>query len=144
MPGGGQVSCGADAILTLDADTYIRYLIYFERWIPSIVGNCGYTGTDSGGICMDWVNLDLSLDSTSWTNYFFWGDANAGNNGSLINPADPIELDNQGFPETELVVGSGVVVPVYGTYRYLRIGTSDCGPPGNSDPAEVDAIVIYP
>lgn len=140
------MGCGSPATIDLEADIYVRYLVYYESLRSSLRDDCGFPGApDVPGICMDWVWVEAGLDGSIWTNYFFWGDVDGGNNGSLINTYAPDEFDNQPFPASELVDGSGIVIPVYDVIHYIRIGTSDCpGAGGDDDPAQVRDLHVYP
>jgi len=84
---------------------------------------------------MDWVYLNLTGSFGSAPGILFWGDGNSGNNGSLGDYLGlGTEVDNQSMPGIY-----SVTVNVYGTYRYIEIGTTDC-----VDPAQVRGLEVYP
>jgi hypothetical protein len=127
------ITCGSDIIIDLGAPTAIGTLVYYEHYNPT---NCG------GGICLDWVIIELSLSADGpWTPYFYWGDGSGSNNGDILPYHFASgELDNEHVPATELYNLYGIRILVGGTYRYVRVSA----PMGCDDPAQVDAIDILP
>ncbi len=135
-PDGDQldIGCGSNAIVDLGDQTWIDTLIFYEFYNP---WGCG------GGVCLDWILIDLSQSTSGpWTQYFYWGDSDGGNNGNvqLYHFPGGVEPDNESIPPAELYGLSGILVDVGGTYRYVRLrAPSPCG-----DPAQVDAIDTLP
>jgi hypothetical protein len=129
-----EVGCGSGYVVDLSAPTWIGTLVFYEFYNP---GGCG------GGVCLDWIYIDLSEASSGpWTQVFYWGDSNGSNNGNVLpyHFASGVELDNEIIPVSELLDNSGMLIPVGGTYRYVRLtAPSPCG-----DPAQVDGIDILP
>ena len=128
-----DLNCGSSLILDLGTLNQIDALIYYEFYNP---GGCG------GGICLDWVIIELGETYEGpWTEIFNWGDTDAGNNGDVRPYHYSIqEFDNEAIPLTELSYGHGILIPVDGIYRYVQIYAPDpCG-----DPAQIDAIDILP
>lgn len=147
MPNGGEISCGAPYTIDLGQEVFMRYLVYTEDYLDSI-DECPGIPSDpppGPGICMDWVYLDFCRSEGSCVNSLFnWGDGNLSNNGSLGSSYSS-EDDNQGVPAGSLTGGDGITVWINDAFRYIIIGTNDCGPPqAYGDPAEVHAITIYP
>jgi hypothetical protein len=123
-------------ILDLGGPTQIGTLIFYEFLNP--------TGCN-GGICLDWVIIDLSDAEphpwpTPWPRrIFYWGDSDSTNNGSVPPTYFPPELPNAAIPPADLYNGWGIQIHVNGVYRYVRIAA----PPGCSDPAQIDSIEIW-
>lgn len=126
-----EVGCGNGILVDLGSQTWIGTLVYYEVENPS----------DPGYIALDWVMLYVSDDSTGpWTLIFYWGDADPGNNGDVPSNYYPPENDNQRISMAELYNGTGIRIPVGGTYRYVLVQV----PPGCGDPAQVDGIEVLP
>jgi hypothetical protein len=75
---------------------------------------------------------------------FYWGDTDGANNGTILPYHFPPEADNAGIPASELYNGglpypTGIIVPIGGIYRYIRIGA----PAGCQDSAQIDSIEIW-
>lgn len=129
-----DISCGTGELVDLGAQVWIDTLILYEFYNP---GGCG------GGICLDWIYVDLSDSADGpWTQYFYWGDTNGGNNGNVEAYHFPggVEQDNEIIPPAELLNNSGILIGVGGAYRYVRLtAPNPCG-----DPAQVDSIDYLP
>jgi hypothetical protein len=135
-----NVGCGSSVIIDLGQPTQIGTLVFYEAFSPACATAQG------GGICLDWVYIDLSASGTGpWINYFNWGDGNTGNNGD-VPPSHYLdadgEADNEEIPSSVLNYppsGIGIAVGT-NTYRYIRFSA----PPGCGDPAQIDSIDIIP
>ncbi len=131
-----NMACGSSLVIDLGVETYIGTLVYYEYYNPD---DC------SGGICLDWVYVDLTndVDNGPWTLAFYWGDTDSSNNGTNILPYhyDPIgEADNEVIPAGELHLDSGIFIPVGGAFRYIRFNA----PNPCYDTSQVDSIEIWP
>ena len=109
-----------------------------------------FENTGCGGICLDWVRVDVSNDGANWVTVFNWGDGKPDNNTNIASYSGGNELDNAPIPAAALYCSNGYCtgieidvdalgpVPV-GGYRYIRIWSPLN--PGN-DGSEVDSIEI--
>ena len=105
-----------------------------------------------GGICLDWVRVDVSADNVNWVTAFNWGDGNPDDNTSIASYSGSNETDNAPIPAADLYCSNGFcsgieididalgAVPPSG-YRYIRIW-SPLNP--DNDGSEVDALLIFP
>jgi hypothetical protein len=128
-----DLGCGSEAIVDLGAQIWIDDLIFYEYLNP---GGC------DGGICLDWVVIEVSNIYTGpWTEVFYWGDTNDFNNGSVEAYHYAVtEVDNEVIHTSELYNGRGILVPLNGAYRYVRFyAPVPCG-----DPAQIDSIDTLP
>jgi hypothetical protein len=132
------IVCGKSVIVDLGQITNILTLIFYEVEQPS---EC------KGGICLNWVIIELSKSTTSgWTRYFYWGDYDPNNNGNVrpyhFKPTEkPPETDGEPIPNSELYKDQGVRITIGGIdYQYIRFTAPDkC-----SHPAQVDAVDYEP
>jgi len=124
----------------IDGDGHGGYdLVYYEREL----GTTGY-------VELDWVQVELSVDQSSWHTVFYWGDdvlANTDNtNIAAYGNDDDGEVDNESIPLADLwpsnTIQTGIAIDIRGlvpsgyAYRYIRISC----PSGGADPAEPDGI----
>jgi hypothetical protein len=130
-----NIMCGTSAVIDLGAPTQIGTLIFYE-----FINEMGC----HGGICLDWVILDLgNAPAEPWSRrVFYWGDANSDNNGSLPSTYYPPEISNQAIYPADLYHNWGIQIHVDGVYRYLRVSAPSTTE-GCSDPAQVDSIEIW-
>lgn len=134
-----NIMCDTGLILDLRAPTQIGTLIFYEFF--NEVG-C------SGGICLDWVIIDLSNANpdpwpTPWpVRIFYWGDTNGLNNGSIPPSYFPPELSNAVILPQDLYNSRGIQIHVDGIYRYIRVAAPSFAD-GCSDPAQIDSIEIW-
>jgi hypothetical protein len=146
LPNGSfvQIQCGS--YLDIDLDS---------AGVSHITSHTGYDFVDyeqagCGGICLDWVQIDVCGDPcTSWVTVFNWGDDIPDNNTNVASFAAGGEVDNKPIPGTALLNGSGITIDVdalgpvpSGGYRYIRVWSPINWP--NNDGAEVDSIDILP
>ncbi|MFQ6001080.1 MAG: hypothetical protein ACE5LG_05370, partial [Anaerolineae bacterium] len=127
----------------IDGDRYSGYdLVYYERDLDLL-----------GTVYMDWVQVELSADRSTWYTVFHWGDDDSTNTDNTNiaaygNDADG-EVDNEPIPITDLwpsnttpVYQTGIAIDIRGlapsgyAYRYIRISC----PLGGDDPSHVDSI----
>ena len=107
-----------------------------------------------GGICLDWVRIDVCEASCSnWITVFNWGDDIPDNNTNVASFTAGGETDNKPIPSAALHCNNGYCtgitidvdapgfppVPPSG-YRYIRIWSPINWP--DNDGAEVDSIEI--
>lgn len=134
-----NIMCGTDLILDLGGPTQIGTLIFYE-----FINEVGC----SGGICLDWVMIDLSSGNpdpwpTPWpARVFYWGDTNSLNNGSIPPTYFPPEVANVAIPPQDLFNGWGIQIHVDGVYRYIRLAAPSVED-GCSDPAQIDSLEIW-
>lgn len=102
---------------------------------------------------MDWVQVELSVDQSTWYTVFYWGDNDPTNTDNTNiaaygNDADG-EVDNEPIPIADLwpssttpVYRTGIAIDIRGLvpsgygYRYIRISC----PLGGGDPSEPDGV----
>jgi hypothetical protein len=130
-----NIMCGTSVVIDLGAPTQIGTLIFYE-----FINEMGC----HGGICLDWVVLDLgNAPAEPWSRrIFYWGDTNNDNNGSLPSTYYPPEISNQAIYPANLYHNWGIQIHVDGVYRYLRVSAPSTAE-GCSDPAQVDSIEIW-
>jgi uncharacterized repeat protein (TIGR01451 family) len=103
-------------------------------------------------IDLDWVQIEISADGSTWYTVFDWGDGapNPHTNVPVAPawcvPVAPDEADNCGILSSSLRNGTGVTINIDaivppGNYSWIRI-TSPASPGG--DGSDVDAIEILP
>jgi hypothetical protein len=140
------VAC--DSYLNIDLDAYAA---------PHITSHPGYDfvyfeQAACGGICLDWVRVDVSADNVNWVTAFNWGDGIPDNNTNVASYSAGGEDDNEPIPASALYCDSGYCTGVEidvdalgavppGGYRYIRIW-SPLNP--NNDGSEVDALLVFP
>lgn len=124
---------------------------------PHITSHAGYDfvffeQVACGGICLDWVRVEVSADAVNWVTVLDWGDGNPDDNTNIASYSADGEDDNEAIPSASLYCDSGYCsgiaidvdalgsVPLDG-YRYIRIW-SPLNP--NNDGSEVDALLIFP
>lgn len=134
-----NISCNSALILDLGASTQIGTLIFYE-----FINEVGC----SGGICLDWVIIDLSNANpdpwpTPWPRrIFYWGDEVGTNNGSIPPTYFPPEMSNQAILPVDLYHSWGIQIHVDGIYRYIRVAAPSLED-GCRDPAQIDSIEIW-
>jgi hypothetical protein len=134
-----NILCDTALILDLGAPTQIGTLIFYE-----FINEVGC----SGGICLDWVIIDLSDGDpdpwpTPWpARIFYWGDTVNANNGSIPPSYFPPEVANVAIVPQDLYNGWGIQIHVDGVYRYIRVAAPSLAD-GCSDPAQIDSIEIW-
>jgi len=113
-------------------------------------------------VLMDWVQVEISADGSTWFTVFFWGDGIPDTNTNLnINIIGGAEDDNRAFDPANAVfytspaplsISSGVTINIdaipgitTGTdYYWIRITAPQVGGTyGGNDGLEVDAILPY-
>lgn len=107
-----------------------------------------------GGICLDWVQVDVcDAACSSWVTVFNWGDGASDANTNVASFGADGEDDNEAIPGAALQCNNGYCtgitidvdalgpVPPSG-YRYIRVWSPINWP--DNDGAEVDAIEIVP
>lgn len=142
-PGGFIVLDMGEANGVIDGDEYGGYdLVHYERDLDLL-----------GIVYMDWIQIELSVDQSTWYTVFYWGDddpTNTDNTNIAVygNDADG-EVDNEPIPISDLwpsnttpVYQTGIAIDIRGlapsgyAYRYIRI----LCPLGGDDPSHVDSI----
>ena len=111
---------------------------------------------------MDWVQVEISADGSTWFTVFFWGDGIPDTNTNLnINIIGGVEGDNRAFDPANAVfytspaplsISSGVTIDIdaipgitMGTdYYWIQLTAPQIGGSyGDSDGLEVDSILPY-
>ena len=147
-PNGTFATIPCETYLSIDLDAFSA---------PHITSHTGYDfvyfeNTGCGGICLDWVRVDVSNDGTNWITVFNWGDGNPDINTNIASYTGGSEVDNAAIPSTALYCANsyctGIEIDVdamgpvpSGGYRYIRIWSPLN--PGN-DGSEVDSLLIFP
>ena len=135
-----NIACGSSLVIDLGSPApYIGTLIFYEFRNP-IPSAC------HGGVCLDQVVIDVSNSNgpqtTLWSlRIFYWGDADAANNGSIPLRYYPPEAHNAAIAGADLYNNQGIQIHVDGVYQYISVAPplENC-----SDPAQVDSIEIWP
>ncbi len=125
---------------------------------PHITSQAGYDFVyfehiGCGGICLDWVEVDVSRDGSTWVMAFNWGDGNPDNNTNIASYTGGGEVDNAPIPASALYCDSGYCTGIEidvnalgpvppGGYRYIRIWSPINWP--HNDGSEVDSLLIFP
>ncbi len=138
-----EIPCGTS--ITIDLDS---------AGAPHITSTVGYDFVyfehiGCGGICLDWVEVDVSADGTNWVMAFNWGDGNPDNNTNIASYTGGSEVDNAPIPASALYCDSGYCTGIEidvdalgsvppGGYRYIRIWSPINWP--DNDGSEVDSI----
>jgi hypothetical protein len=138
-----NIFCESPAIIDLGAPTQIGTLIFYEFLNPEV---CYYNScyqVCKGGICLNWVIIDLSETGDSWSSpgtqrSFYWGDSEVTNNGNIPATYFPTERSGVEIPPADLYNGHGIQIHVDGVYRYIRVA-----PPTCSNYAQLDSIEIW-
>jgi hypothetical protein len=147
-PDGTFATIACDTYLNIDLDAYSA---------PHITSHSGYDfvyfeQAACGGICLDWVRVDVSADNGNWVTIFNWGDGIPDNNTNIASYSAGGEDDNEPIPASALYCDSGHCTGIEidvdslgavpsGGYRYIRIW-SPRNP--NNDGSEVDALLVFP
>jgi uncharacterized repeat protein (TIGR01451 family) len=99
---------------------------------------------------MDWVQVEISSDGSTWYQVFYWGDpGGVPDTNTNVDIQDLIgdicltEIDNCHIPRDRLHNGTGIAINIdylvpAGSYPWIRISS-----PPSSDDSEVDAIQPY-
>ena len=140
IPQGTAMTIMFSPSIVADGDIGTPDFVYYERFAtPSLVE-------------MDWVQVEISSDGSTWYQVFYWGDPGGSPDTNtnldvqnLISDLCPTEIDNCQLPPARLYNNTGVTVDVDpfvppGNYSWIRI-TSPFSP--DNDPSEVDAIQPY-
>ena len=123
-----------------------------------IISNTGYDfvyfeQAACGGICLDWVRIDVSADNANWITVFNWGDNLPDANTNIAGYTGNNEIDNAPIPASALYCNNGFCTGIEidvkpfgpvppGGYRYIRIWSPLNWP--DNDGAEVDSLLIFP
>lgn len=149
LPNGtvAQIQCGSYLDIDLGSQRITSHPGYDFVDYESYSAACG-------GICLDWVQVDLcDAACSSWVTVFNWGDGIPDANTNVASFGADGEDDNEAIPGAALQCNNGFCtgitidvdalgpVPPSG-YRYIRIWSPINWP--NNDGAEVDAIEIVP
>jgi hypothetical protein len=100
---------------------------------------------------LDWVQVEISPDGSTWYQAFYWGDPGGSPDTNtnidvqnLIGDVCPTEMDNCNIPIARLYNSSpGITIDIdgivpAGNYPWVRITS-----PASTDPSEIDAIQPY-
>jgi hypothetical protein len=149
LPNGtfAQIQCGGFLDIDLDAVGQPRIT---SHPAPGAYDLVDYEKAACGGICLDWVQIDVCGDPcTSWVTVFNWGDGAPDNNSNVASFGADGEDDNEAISAAALLNNSGITIDVdalgpvpSGGYRYLRFWSPVNWP--NNDGAEIDSIEIVP
>jgi len=131
--------------ITADGNTTTPDFVYFE-----------YMLLPADEVLMDWVQVEISADGSTWFTVFFWGDgvSDANTNVAGIGPED----DNYSFnPASTFLyaspsaptIYSGVTIdidaitgsPAGTTYSWIRITAPDI-PPGSGNYGSADGLTL--
>ena len=134
MPDGEiyNLECGQQVIVNLGTPKQMVLMFFYEA----------QNQDQPGYIDLDWVIIEVGSNAEGpWSLVFNWGNTNASDNGSIHSyHYKNGEMDNEPVPFEELNEKTGILIGVGGSYQYIRISA----PPGCSDPAQIDAIRLYP
>jgi uncharacterized repeat protein (TIGR01451 family) len=92
-------------------------------------------------VLLDWVQLEISADGSTWYTVFFWGNGVADTNTNVnIDIISGAESDNRSFATTDLYNNSGITIDIDSItgistgieYWWIRI-TAPEYPPGSGD-----------
>jgi hypothetical protein len=119
--------------------------VYYERVAPPPA----VPPVTDPRVDMDWVQIQISSDGSTWYTVFYWGNGSSDGNSNVALPAGPwcaTETDNCGIPLTSLYNSTGVAINIdglvpAGSYPWIRI-TAPAGDAG--DGCDIDAIQILP
>lgn len=144
LPNGtiAELNCGTDLIVSLpptstiiaDGDSNFD-MVYYEY-------------ANAPGIQLDWVVVQIGTSSSGpWYTVFYWGDNIVDENTNIgqAGYGSPTEAVNAPISSADLYNNVGIAIDVdarvpFGTYSFVRFYS----PFGTSDPAQVDAISLYP
>jgi uncharacterized repeat protein (TIGR01451 family) len=127
--------------IVADGDPGTPDFVYYER------------SANPSSVELDWVQIEISSDGSTWYQVFYWGDSNPGvpdtNSNmdyvNLINDLCTFEEDNCSIPLNRMYNNTGVTIDIDGivpqaSYSWIRI-TSPVSP--NGDGSEIDAVQPY-
>ena len=114
-----------------------------------------YEWNNAGTVYLDWIIIELSVDTTMWYTAFYWGDgynSPMDDNTNIVSysndpghPTYPGEVDNEQIPLADLYPypGTGIAIdinflpdPPNAQHRYVRLSA----PAGGGDAAQIDGI----
>jgi hypothetical protein len=135
--------------ITADGDILTRDFVYFEYMYDAA----------ASAVLLDWVQVEISADGSTWFTVFFWGDGVPDTNTNVnITIIGGTEDDNRLFdPTTTLLyaspsaptIYSGVTIdidaitgsPAGTTYPWIRITAPDI-PPGSGNYGSADGLTL--
>jgi len=141
---GGSLTMVISPAIVADGDGAYDF-VYYERIAPPPA----VPPVTDPRVDMDWVQIQISSDGSTWYTVFYWGNGSSDGNTNVALPAGPwcaTETDNCGIPLTSLYNSTGVAINIdglvpAGSYPWIRI-TAPGGDDG--DGCDIDAIQILP
>lgn len=139
IPQGTSLVLLLSPAIVADGDVGYPDFVYYERLAPP---------AHPTAVELDWVQVEISADGTTWYQVFYWGDGTPDINTNVdvqntIGDLCPTETDNCVIPKERLYRSTGITIDIDGivppgTYPWVRIYS-----PPSPDASEVDAIQPY-